>query len=147
MRLLVPLLAAAVLLPSAPAAASCVAMPPAELERRAGVIVEGKILTARPGLATLAVERVLKGDAPAAVKLLGAGGPGVVSSVDIYPDPGERWRILGSRADGDRIATSACDGSELLGAPAPAATAEPPPAGVAALLTWLAGLLRYLAGI
>jgi len=77
MRLLVPLVAAAVLLPSAPAAASCLAMPPAELEQRAGVIVEGKILTARPGLATLAVELVLNGAAPAEVKLLGAGGAGV----------------------------------------------------------------------
>ena len=143
-HLLPTLVVAAALIPPAPAAASCIAEDRAAQEARAEVIVEGEIRAARDGFAVLAVTHPVKGDAGGAeLRILGAGGPGVVSSVDITPRVGEHWRILGSRAGAGAVRTNLCDGSRRIGAPAPA-PAERPPAGLAALLGWLGALLGTL---
>jgi hypothetical protein len=155
-RYLLPTLAAAVvLIPAAPAAASCAFLSSAEQEARADVVVEGTILAAEDGSARLAVERRIKGDAPAELEITGGGGSGVTSSVDILPRAGERWRIFGQDAGPATVWTSICEGSVRLDGPTghdpglAAATGAPepataPPSGFAALLAWLGALLGAL---
>ena len=141
MRILLPtVVAAAALAVAAPSAsASCAFLSSAEQEERADVIVEGTIVAVEAGSARMAVERRIKGDAPAALEVTGGGGPGVSSSVDILPRAGERWRVLGQDAGPATVWTSICEGSVRLDGPAhrdPGAGA-----GLAALVAWLAALL------
>jgi len=157
MRLSLPMVVvAAALAVAAPSArASCAFLSSADQEARADVVVEGTILEARDGSARLAVERRIKGDAPDELEITGGGGPGVVSSVDILPRAGERWRILGQDAGEATVWTSICEGSVRLDGPtrgdpglaaATGAPAEPAAAsGLGALLAWLQSLLRTLA--
>lgn len=118
MRLTV-LVAAMVLLAPGGASASCIKETAGQQQARAKLIVEGEILPqTASGKTRVRVLRYIKGAGPAELGLVGAGGDGVVSSIDINPQPGERWRLLGSLdANGDLVST-ACDGS------APVAAAE-----------------------
>jgi hypothetical protein len=94
------------------AAASCVQQSVAEQRARAEVIADGVIVAGeKPGEARLRVSRYLKGDGPRELAIAGAGGPGVVSSVDIQPAAGERWRMLGRVSGAGTMVTTACDGS------------------------------------
>jgi hypothetical protein len=154
MRALLPMvLAAAALAVAAPSAsASCAFLSSAQQEARADVVVEGTILETGDGTARLAVERRIKGDAPAELEITGDGGPGVTSSVDILPRAGERWRILGQDAGPATAWTSICEGSVRLDGPARhdsglAAAGGPaaPVTGVASLLAWLGAVLGSLA--
>ena len=157
MRALLPiLLAAAALAVAAPSAsASCAFLSSADQEQRADLVVEGTILETGPGTARLAVERRIKGDAPAEIEVTGGGGPGVSSSVDILPRAGERWRILGQAKGPGTVWTSICEGSVRLDGPTgadpglaaangPAEPGTTPPVGLTGLLTWLAALLGSL---
>ena len=152
MRALLPIVvAAAALAVAAPSAsASCAFLSSADQEARADTVVEGTILEAGDGTARLAVERRIKGEAPAELRITGGGAPGVSSSVDILPRAGERWRILGQDAGPATVWTSICEGSVRLDGPArhdpglAAATGGPaaaPASALGALLAWLAALL------
>jgi hypothetical protein len=153
MRVLLPtLLAAAALAVAAPSAsASCAFMSSADQVGRADVVVEGTVLDVADGTARLAVERRIKGDAPAELDVTGVDGRGVTSSVDILPRAGERWRILGQDAGPETVWTSICEGSVRLDGPAhadpglAAATGGPvgsaPGIGLSGLLAWLGALL------
>jgi hypothetical protein len=137
MRALLPIVVAAAALAVATpsASASCAFLSSADQEARADVVVEGTILAAGDGTARLDVERRIKGEAPAELRITGGGGPGVSSSEDILPRAGERWRILGQDAGPATVRTSICEGSVRLHDPAPA-----PPS----FLGWLAALLAFL---
>src|SRR5918994_1366623 len=94
------------------AAASCVQQGDAELQARAGVIVDGVILAgAKPGKARLRVSRYLKGNGPRELILVGGSSAGAVSSIDVALSAGERWRIFGALSEPGTVVTSVCDGS------------------------------------
>ena len=154
MRLLLPMVvAAAALAVAAPStSASCAFLSSARQEARADVIVEGTIREVREGTARLAVERRIKGDAPAELEITGGGGPGVTTSVDVLPRAGERWRILGRHAGPATVSTSICEGSVRIDGPArdaPGQPVEPPPPSsedslAEGILGWVAALLALL---
>jgi hypothetical protein len=113
MPLLIWALCVAALLaaPSA-AAASCVPQSAAEQRARAEVIVDGVIQAgSEPGETRVHVSRYLKGAGPRELAVAGAGGGGAITSVDVQPLPGERWRLLGRLSEDGRLITTACDGS------------------------------------
>jgi hypothetical protein len=139
-RLVVLAAVAAIVLVVTPDAArgSCVPMSVAEQEARAEVIVEGVIRAgAKPGNARLRVSRYVKGNGPPELAITGGNVAGVVSSIDVAPSAGERWRILGKWRGARTVLTTECDGSarvEERGSPAsddraPAAPVAPPESG------------------
>ena len=106
------------------AAASCIQMTPAEQRARADVIFIGTALEGRTGTGVqrFRVSRYLKATGPRIVRVATgekrfAGGGGVVTSVSIHVERGERWKILAQGSARRVLRTSVCDGSRRLARP------------------------------
>lgn len=126
------LVVAMLLVAPAAASASCIRESAADQEARAEVIVDGTIAVDASGATTVSVERYVKGDGPPELTLVGAGGAGVMSSVDIAPQAGERWRLLGKLDADGSLVTTLCDGSSVLDGSDAAVSGPAPAAGDAA---------------
>jgi hypothetical protein len=130
------------------AGASCVEQSSAEQQARAQVIVDGLIVAApRPGRSRLHVSRYLKGSGPPELIIVGGSSAGAVSSIDIDPAAGERWRILGRPSETGTVVTTVCDGSARVDDFEPSGPADRAPAAPVARTesgdgapAWLPGL-------
>jgi hypothetical protein len=103
------------------AAASCIAMTPAEQRARANVIFEGVALEGptATGVQRFRVRRYLKGAGPKVLRVATgevrrADGSGTVTSVSIHVERGERWRIFARGSVRRVLHTNVCDGSKRI---------------------------------
>ena len=110
--------AAAALLSTAAAEASCIAISRAEQRARADVIFDGVAVEAptATGVQRFRVTRYLKGRGPAVVRvstgnIRRADWTGSVTSVSVVAARGQRWRIFGRGSARNVLHTSVCDGS------------------------------------
>jgi hypothetical protein len=102
------------------ASASCIVTTPAEQRARADVIFDGVALEGptATGVQRFRVTRYLKGRGPAVTRVQTgvrrAGGGTVVSSVSLFVQRGERWRIFGRGSSSRVLQSNLCDGSRRL---------------------------------
>lgn len=105
----------------AAAHASCIVQTPEQQLARADVVFVGTALEGPTATGTqrFRVATFVKGEGPDVVGVatgvvVRPDGTGSITSVSVEAAAGERWRIYGTRAEGDVLETSVCAGSRLL---------------------------------